>query len=98
MHARWDINNKMERFNGTVRDFLRGMQEDYWPLLEGFRVYNHVRPREGICEMTPGEAAGIAVNGPKRKTLIQHAMRFRKKYGWNRSCSGLALPARPRVF
>ena len=90
VHARRDINNnKMERFNGTMRDFLRGLrglQEDYSPLLEGLRVYyNHVRPHEGISEgtdeMTPGEAAGITVNGPKWKTLIQHAMRFRKKYG-----------------
>ena len=60
VHAHWDINNnKMERFNGTVRDFLRGMQEDYSPLLEGLRVYyNHVRPHGGISEgadeMTPG--------------------------------------------
>ena len=90
VHAHWDINNnKMERFNGTMRDFLhglRGLQEDYSPLLEGLRVYyNHVRPHEGISEgtdeVTPGEAAGITVNGPKWKTLIQHAMRFLKKYG-----------------
>ena len=81
VHAHWDINNnEMERFNGTVRAFLRGLQEDYSPLLEGLRVYNYVRPHEGIG-MTPGEAAGITVNGPKRKTLIRHAMRFRKKYG-----------------
>ncbi len=84
VHAHRDV-NKMERLNGTMRDFLRGLQEDYSPLLEGLRVYNRVRPHEGIgegaYEMTPGEAAGITVNGPKWKTLIQHAMRFRKKYG-----------------
>ena len=43
VHAHLDI-NKMERFNGTMHNFLLGLREDYSPLLEGLRVYNHVRP------------------------------------------------------
>lgn len=43
VHAHRDI-NKTERFNGTMHDFLLGLREDYSPLLEGLRVYNHVRP------------------------------------------------------
>ena len=86
VHARWDINNnKMERFNGTMRAVLnrmRGFKDAESPLLEGMRVhYNHVRPHSGIGKLTPGEAAGIKVNGWKWKTIIQRARLFQKKNG-----------------
>ena len=86
VHARWDINNnKMERFNGTMRAVLnrmRGFKDAESPLLEGMRVhYNHVRPHGGIGKLTPGEAAGIKVNGWKWQTLIQRARLFQKKNG-----------------
>ena len=78
VHASYDINNNtMERFNGTARAFLdrmRGFKRANTRLLEGFRLhYNHVRPHEGLGGMTPGEAAGITVNGPKWLTLVQRA-------------------------
>ena len=86
VHARWDINNnKMERFNGTMRAFLdrlRGFKDAGFQLLEGMRVhYNHVRPHRGLGKITPGQAAGIKVNGPKWKTLIQHAAMAEKRPG-----------------
>ena len=77
VHASYDINNTMERFNGTVRPFLdrmRGFKRANTRLLEGFRIhYNHVRPHEGLGGTAPGEVAGITVNGPKWLTLVQHA-------------------------
>ena len=42
VHAKGDINNMMERFNGTVRawiDHLRGFKSGNDPLLDGMRVH-----------------------------------------------------------
>ena len=59
----------MERFNCTMRNFLdrlRGFKDSGSPLLEGMRVhYNHIRPHRGLGKTTPGEAAGVKVNGAK---------------------------------
>ena len=56
----------MERLNGTVKSSLkprRGYKKGS-PIIEGVRVYyNHIRPHEGIGDLTPGEAAGLIVNG-----------------------------------
>ena len=84
-HFKGDINNNMmERFNGTLKSILkpkRGYKKDS-PIIEGVRVYyNHVRPHEGIGNLTPGEAAGIIVNGRKWRTLMQHARLHQIKYG-----------------
>ena len=84
-HFTRDINNNlMERFNGTIKSSLkpkRGYKKGS-PIIEGLRVYyNHIRPHEGIGDLTPGEAAGIIVNGPKWRTLVQHARLYQIKSG-----------------
>ena len=62
VHANGDINNMMERFNGTMHvwmNHLRGFKGGKDPILEGMRVHdNHVRPHQGLGRLTPGEAAG----------------------------------------
>ena len=75
-------NNQMESFNGnTVRlreDVIRGLKKEDSPILSGLRVYhNHVRPHLGLEDgMTPGEAAGITIEGDdKIKTIIQAAVK-----------------------
>ena len=73
-------NNQMESFNGnTIRlreDVVRGLKKDDSPILTGLRLYhNHVSPHLGLPDnMTPGEAAGIKVEGNNKwLTLIQAA-------------------------
>ena len=70
----------MESFNGnTVRlreDVIRGLKKDESPILSGLRVYhNFVRPHLGLPgNITPGEAAGITIEGnDKILTIIQAA-------------------------
>ena len=84
VHANGDINNNaMERFNGTVRAFLRrlrGLKSGDSPVFDGMRVhYNHVRPHEGLGDLTPGEAAGVLVRGRKWLTLVQRGRLLQKK-------------------
>ena len=70
-------NNAIESFNNRVRSMLaprRGIKSARSQLIKALRVhYNHVSPHEGLGGSTPGEAAGIIVNGDKWRTLIQHA-------------------------
>jgi transposase-like protein len=71
-------NNKMERFNGEVRDrtkVLRGLKTNETPVLAGYQVYhNFIKPHEGLNGRTPAEACGIEVKGDNKwKTLIQNA-------------------------
>ena len=72
-------NNQMESFNGnTVRlreGAVRGLKREDSPILSGLRVYhNHVRPHLGLDGKTPGEAAGIRIEGDdKILTMIQAA-------------------------
>ncbi len=71
-------NNKMERFNGEVRDrekVMRGLKKDDTPILKGYQLFhNFVRPHEGLDGRTPAEACGIKVEGENRwLTLIQNA-------------------------
>ena len=73
-------NNQMESFNGnTVRHrekVVRGLKTDDSAILTGLRIYhNHVRPHQGLPGgQTPGEAAGIKIEGDNKwKTLIQAA-------------------------
>src|SRR5208337_3644413 len=71
-------NNKMERFNGEVRDrekVLRGLKKDDSAMLSGYQLFhNYVRPHEGLDGKTPAEACGITVQGQdKWKTLIENA-------------------------
>lgn len=71
-------NNKMERFNGEIRDrekVIRGLKRNDTPILAGYQVYhNYIRPHEALKGKTPAEACGIEVKGENKwKTLIQNA-------------------------
>jgi len=71
-------NNKMERFNGEVRDrekVMRGLKKKDTPILTGYQIFhNYIREHEGLNGKTPAEACGIKVEGKdKWKTLIQNA-------------------------
>jgi transposase-like protein len=73
-------NNKMERFNGELRDrekVVRGVKKTDSPLLAGYQIYhNYVRPHMALDGKTPSERAGIQVKGnDKWLTLIQNASR-----------------------
>jgi len=71
-------NNKMERMNGEVRDrekVMRGLKNPDSPILKGLQVFhNHIRPHMALDGKTPGEAAGIKVEGENKwLTIIQNA-------------------------
>ena len=73
-------NNKMERFNGEIRDrekVMRGLKTKDTPILTGYQIFhNYIRPHEGLDGKTPSEACGIKVEGKNKwKTLIQNASR-----------------------
>jgi len=73
-------NNKMERFNGEVRDrekVMRGLKKKDTPIITGYQIYhNYLRPHEGLDGKTPAEACGIKVEGDNKwLTLIQNATR-----------------------
>jgi hypothetical protein len=73
-------NNKMERFNGQVRDrerVMRTLEKPDTPILTGMRIYhNYIRPHKGLHYKTPAEAAGIEVKGKdKWLTIIQNVSR-----------------------
>jgi transposase-like protein len=78
-------NNKMERFNGEIRDrekTMRGLKKDDTPILKGYELFhNFVRPHEGLDGKTPSEACGIKVEGNNKwLTLIQNASQQTKVY------------------
>jgi putative transposase len=71
-------NNKMERFNGELRDrekTMRGLKIKDTPILSGYQLFhNYIRPHEGLEGKTPSEACGIKVEGKNKwLTLIQNA-------------------------
>lgn len=71
-------NNKMERFNGEVRDrekVMRGLKNDDTPIIKGYQIYhNFLREHEGLNGKTPSEACGIEIKGENKwLTLIQNA-------------------------
>ncbi|MBV9176920.1 MAG: DDE-type integrase/transposase/recombinase [Nitrososphaeraceae archaeon] len=71
-------NNKMERFNGEVRDrekVMRGLKTVYTPILKGYQIYhNYMRSHEALNNKTPAEACGIKVEGENKwVSLIQNA-------------------------
>ena len=73
-------NNKMERFNGQLRDrerVMRTLERPDTPILDGLQIYhNFIRPHKGLKYKTPAEAAGIEVKGDNKwLTLIQNATR-----------------------
>ena len=72
-------NNKMERFNGEVRDrekVMRGLKKADTPILTGYQIYhNCMRPHEGLDGRTPAEVCGIQIEGENKwVTLIQNAV------------------------
>ncbi|MGA3191514.1 MAG: DDE-type integrase/transposase/recombinase [Candidatus Bathyarchaeia archaeon] len=71
-------NNKMERFNGEIRDrekTMRGLKTKETPILSGYQIFhNYIRPHEALEGRTPAEACGITVEGKNKwLTLIQNA-------------------------
>jgi hypothetical protein len=71
-------NNRMERFNGEVRQrekVTRTLKRMDSPVLSGYQIYhNYVRPHEALKGKTPAEKAGILVKGQdKWLTIIQNA-------------------------
>lgn len=71
-------NNKMERFNGEIRDrekTMRGLKKKETPILVGYQLFhNYIREHEGLDGKTPAEACGIKVEGKNKWiTLIQNA-------------------------
>jgi transposase-like protein len=83
VHFRGDMNNnKMERFNGELRDrekVMRGLKTKDTPILAGYQIFhNYIRPHEGLDGKTPAEACGIKVEGKNKWiTLIQNASKGR---------------------
>jgi transposase-like protein len=77
-------NNKMERFNGEVRDrekTIRGLKKTDTPILSGYQIFhNYIREHEGLEGRTPAEMCGITVQGNNKwMTLIQNAINHSKK-------------------
>jgi transposase-like protein len=71
-------NNRMERFNGEIRDrekVMRGLKIKDTPILKGYQIYhNYIRPHEGLEGKTPAEVCGVKIEGTNKwKTLIQNA-------------------------
>jgi putative transposase len=71
-------NNKMERFNGEIRDrekTMRGLKTKDTPILVGAQIFhNYIRAHEGLEGKTPSEACGITIEGKNKwLTLIQNA-------------------------
>jgi transposase-like protein len=77
-------NNKMERFNGEIRDrekVMRGLKTKDTPILSGYQIFhNYIRPHEALDGKTPSEACGIMVQGKNKwLTLIQNATETKSK-------------------
>jgi transposase-like protein len=73
-------NNKMERFNGELRDrekTMRGLKTKDTPILSGYQIFhNYIRAHEGLDGKTPAEACGIKIEGKNKwLTIIQNASR-----------------------
>jgi putative transposase len=71
-------NNKMERFNGEIRDrekTMRGLKTKETAILKGYQIFhNYIRPHEALEGKTPSEACGITIEGQdKWITLIRNA-------------------------
>jgi transposase-like protein len=71
-------NNRMERLNGELRDrekVMRSLKTQDSPILKGLQIYhNFFRPHMALEGKTPGEAAGIVIEGENPWiTLIQNA-------------------------
>ena len=60
-------NNRMETFNGELRDrekTMRSVKIDDSPVLKGMQIFhNYVRPHMALEGKTPAEAAGFRLKG-----------------------------------
>jgi len=77
-------NNKMERFNGEIRDrekTMRGLKTKDTPILTGYQIFhNYIGRHDGLEGKTPAEACGIKVQGKNKwLTLIQNASNERNQ-------------------
>jgi putative transposase len=75
-------NNKMERFNGELRDrekVMRSVKREDSAILAGMQIHhNFIRPHEGLDGQTPADRAGIKVEGDNKwLTIIQNASHVR---------------------
>jgi putative transposase len=75
-------NNKMERLNEEIRcreKATRDLKTSDSPILTGMQIFhNYVRPHMGLEGKTPGELAGIKIEGNDGwLTLIQNASKVR---------------------
>ena len=73
-------NNKMEKFNGTLRDrtrTFRGLKKKDSPIIVGLKIYyNFTRKHQTLNGLTSSESAGIIIiidGKNKWKVLIQNA-------------------------
>ena len=71
-------NNRMERLNGELRDrekVMRSLKTVDSPILKGLQLYHKFfRPHMALDGKTPGEAAGIVIEGDNPWiTVIQNA-------------------------
>ena len=71
-------NNRMERFNGELRDrekVMRSLKREDSPILKGMQIHhNFVKPHMALDGKTPAEVAGITVEGENKwLTIIQNA-------------------------
>lgn len=82
IHLAGDMNNnKMERFNGEVRDrekVMRGLKKMDTLILAGYQLYhNYFREHQGLVGKTPAEVAGIKIEGQNKwVTVIQNASKI----------------------
>ena len=81
IHLAGDMNNNaQEAFNGaTVRHrekVTRSLKNEDSAILSGLRTYhNFIKPHLGLGGKTPGEAAGIMINGTNKwLTIVQNAI------------------------
>jgi hypothetical protein len=77
-------NNRMERFNGELRDrekVTRSLKKSDTPILAGMQIFhNYLRPHMALEGVTPADKAGIEVRGKdKWLTLIQNASQEKQR-------------------
>jgi hypothetical protein len=71
-------NNKIERFNGELRDrgkIMRSIETPETPIISGMQIFhNFIRPHMGLNGQTLAEAAGIQIDREdKWLTIIQNS-------------------------
>jgi putative transposase len=84
IHIKGDLNNnRMERFNGEIRQrekVMRSLKRADTPILKGMQIYhNFIREHEGLGGLTPASAGGINIEGQNKwKTLIENASKMKE--------------------